>query len=206
MTESAIVWSAAVEGCGIIRAGEYRGPRGEAVEPSEGCSKVHRNWPGQIRSFKPDVVVVLTSNFDLAGRRLEPGGEFLEPGDEVFDRFVVDEYVATVDALTAEGAVIRWMQAPCTGLDGLGGFAAGGAIEEVEVERIRHLNEVILPAVRDARPESVELVDLYSVMCPDGSFDVDRGVRGSRQDGVHFTRDGSMWLARAFGAEIVGIG
>lgn len=131
-TESAIVWSAAVEGCGIIRSGAYRGPRGETVAPSDGCSKVHENWPTQIRSFEPDVVIVLTSNFDLPGRRLEPGGEFLEPGDEAFD--------------------------------------------------------------------------LFSVMCPDGRFDADRGVRGSRLDGVHFIRGGSMWLAREFGAEIVGTG
>ena len=113
-------------------------------------------------------------------------------------RSSAETYIEAVDVLTASrrtgrlaGSAVR--EASLWSL---------GDPETLDLDRVRHLNDVVLEAVVDARPQ-VRLFDLFEILCPDGAplTTVD-DVAVLRPDGVHLGSDGSLWLAETYGAEI----
>ena len=73
-------------------------------------------------------------------------------------------------------------------------------------DRVRHLNDVIIPRLARRRPQTVTIVDLHAKVCPEGQFtDVVEGVDGVRPDALHFSQDGSKWLAEWLGPQVTAI-
>ena len=93
-----------------------------------------------------------------------------------------------------------WVQPPCAGQ------ARDTTVIEAGLtatERVRHLNEVILPELVASR-EDVGLFDLFGVLCPEGEFvESLGGVDDLRPDGVHFSKDGSIWLAETYAESLL---
>jgi peptidoglycan/LPS O-acetylase OafA/YrhL len=192
-TQKASVWNLAIFACGIARRGEVDLAFGPSVLSAD-CATWEDWWPVQIDGFRPDLAVVLSGGWDLIARRLPEWSESREPGDPVFDDWLVSEYVDAVDTLSSRGATVVWLTMPCVGhLEGGGMLTGTGAFA---AERIRYLNSVILPRVAAERPGKLRLVDLHGHVCDGDAPIADVNPRWPvREDGLHFSRPGGIWLA-----------
>ncbi|MEZ5245825.1 MAG: acyltransferase family protein [Acidimicrobiales bacterium] len=196
------VWNAATNGCGLADDG-YKYGGGEEEPIRDECLAARANLPDQVRSFDPEVVIVLSSVWDTGDRRLDGWPERRSIGDPEFDDYLTQEYIDVVDTVTETGARVVWMLAPCLDTGGAndpgavdtGGF--GDNAREV-------LDGEILPAVAAVYPEKVRLYDLDAVLCPGGDplREAD-GISPIRADGVHFNVEGSGWFAETYGADVL---
>jgi hypothetical protein len=192
-------WNAAVYGCGIGRGGEIAVSWG-AQATAVGCDGWADRWGAQIEQFDPDVVVALTGLWDLTDRRRPEWGGFRHVGDPAYDEWLLGEFEAAVEVLSAQGARVVWLTSPCTE-DLRGGVLAGSGAWDPA--RLRHLNEVLLPALERRRDEVV-LADLHALACPGGTFTQTIGGHSeARRDGVHFSGSVARYLADILVPEIL---
>jgi hypothetical protein len=199
-----LVWNVATEGCGIADDGTVE--KGTQASPISGeCAEAIAAFPGQVAEFDPDIVVVLTSLWDLEPRRLDGWSSFLEPGDPDFDEYLVEEFAEAADTFSAGGATVVWALAPCIEVRTAPGQT--DSVGDANNPRIQHLNDAILPAVAEERPDTVVLFDLDDILCPGGRYaeEID-GISPIRTDGVHFSVDGSLWFAATHGPELLRLG
>jgi len=200
------VWNVAVNGCGLADEGMTFGS-GEPAPVREECARVLSDLERQIASFEPDLVVVFSSTWDLGRRQLDDWDGPSDVGDPRFREYLLREYEAAVDVLSAGGAGIVWMLPPCVDLPD----TALPAVDGLDADAARlTLNEVIIPTlVAGAEADGTEIAvfDLDAVLCPGGEplREAD-GVRPIRGDGVHFNVEGSAWFADKYGDEIVELG
>jgi hypothetical protein len=169
--------------CAIVRGGEVGALLGKRSSPT--CEAWPMRWSADLDRFHPDVVVVLSTIWDVAGRRRpEWGPDFLAPGDPRFDRFVISEWRAASQLLGSRGAQVVWLTNPCAA--------------EAEVDRwLQHANAHY---VRALAAGGTTMIDLDAHVCPGGTFSetVD-GVSGARPDGLHFSDPGADVTARWLG-------
>lgn len=187
----ATVWTTAQLGCGVIFEGTLEWPLLDRRSPApDHCLDIDDQWVDQVERFDPDVVVMHSTVWDAVPRRLDGSDEFLRPGeDRAFDQYLLDNYIAAVDVLSARGARVIW-------LDGLGTIDPSPAFD--------HLSEETLPALAAARPGQVEIYPFSDLAYPDG---VETDALGSlddvRPDGIHFSPTASRWLADRYAPDVV---
>ncbi|NNE74959.1 MAG: acyltransferase family protein [Acidimicrobiales bacterium] len=197
------VWNVATNGCGLADEG-FKYGTGEEAPLRDECRRVLDDASRRVQSFDPDVVVVFTSVWDLGLRRLADWPEPVVIGHPDFDAYLEREYLAAIDALSAGGAHVVWMQPPC--LES-GSNEPGGDVSRFSIEEVDRLNSELLPRVAGQRRDAVSLFDLASIVCPDGEpIQEADGVSPIRGDGVHFNVDGSAWFAETYGAEVLALG
>jgi len=207
-TDAARVWTTATLGCGLADEGFIKsGWFANREQPlPESCLRVHEGWKKQIEQFNPDLVIVMSSIWDTQERRLPDWMQMKIPGDPVFDEYLLREYRESVDELTAGGAAILWIQQPCARSMQVNAGVSGTSTGIYDTARVRYLNESLIPRLVEDRPE-VRTYDLFSKLCPKGVFvESMGGVDKVRPDGVHFSTEGSLWLAYTFGGEMLEAG
>jgi peptidoglycan/LPS O-acetylase OafA/YrhL len=185
--DRALVWNHGVEGCGVTSAGER-------------CADARRVWPEQLREFRPDVVIVVSSLTDIQPRTIN--GESQSLGDPEYNDSLVKEYEGVVDVLSSTGARVIWVLPPCTAIE-----ETPGRPNPYSTANINRLNEEVLPKMLESRRDRVVPFDLGSVLCPDGKVlrSVD-GVGELRPDGVHFSVEGALWFAESYGDRLLSLG
>ncbi len=168
--------------CPIARGGRVAASLGNAVD---GCGDWPTVWPEQEAAFRPDVVVVLTTVWDVSKRqRDEWGPDYIGPGDPRFDAYVREEWKAAVGVLGATGARVAWLAPACTP-------------SFVFADELNYANHHYLAAVRAA---GAHVVDLNRLLCADGQYhDGLDGVAPLRPDGLHFSDPGADLVARWLG-------
>jgi peptidoglycan/LPS O-acetylase OafA/YrhL len=173
--------------CAIVRGGEIGALLGKHSSPQ--CESWPDRWAADLDRFHPDVVVVLSTIWDVAGRRRpEWGPEFLGPGDPVFDRWVLSEWRTAAQLLGSRGARVVWLTDPCA--------------REAPVDAL--LAYASTHYVRALAAGGVDMVDLRHHVCPDGTFtDTVDGVGNARPDGLHFSDPGADATARWLGPLLV---
>jgi peptidoglycan/LPS O-acetylase OafA/YrhL/lysophospholipase L1-like esterase len=194
-TGLAEVWNAGQIGCGVATGGE-------PVLHQNPCEDFRTLLPPVIAQFRPDVAVMMTGAWDL-GDRTFPGREGpSSPGDPEFDQWMLDEYQQVVDVLTAEGAVVAWLTAPCIEETERAGPFAGTSV--FEPERTEHLNDVVIPRLAAANTDRMRVIDVNAEICPDGQYAGDLyGVSGARPDGLHFSDEGGFATSEWLGPQIL---
>ena len=65
-----------------------------------------------------------------------------------------------------------------------------------DVRRVQAANDVIRSVAREF-PQNVDLADMFSVLCPNGKFQVRVGGVQTRSDGVHLSDEGADLVVRA---------
>lgn len=182
-TGAANVWTAALLGCGFVYEGEIKfpGTNGDVPIPPH-CMGVEDGWRRQIDEFDPDVVVVLTTLWDIAPRHLPEWDGHLRPGDAAFDAFLLDRYRTALGIFTSRGARVVWFDGLCWG-------------GEVGTS-IAHLNDVILPQLQQEHPDQMEIYGFADLVCQDGEIpDELGGVADPFPDDVHLSPDAAHWVA-----------
>jgi hypothetical protein len=172
--------------CGIARGGRLAMALGRTAKP---CEDWADRWPPMLDRFRPDVVVVLATIWDIGPRqRDEWGPDFLDVGDDRFDQFVTDEWRQAVATLGSRGARVVWLTSPC-------------AKEEEITRRLHYANGNYVPTLLGST--GVTRIDFSADICPDGAFRVDLGpVADARPDGMHFSDAGADWVASWLGPQL----
>ena len=205
-TGSAAVWTLARDGCGLWLDGEIRSLYGGVGPLPPDCFAAADRWRRDVADFRPDVVLVLTTIWDLSDRKLPGWPDMAQPGDRRFDDAMVDRFVGVVDELSSGGAQVVWLTTPCADVtDGDLPFGTPKTRSAFEPARTEHLNGEILPRVAAARPGQVRIEDLYGLACPDGQFTRELGGSDdARPDGLHFSDRTARWLADQHAARWIG--
>ena len=142
-----------------------------------------QRWTDEVRTFDPDVVLVLFTVWEASPRKV-PGVGWQQPGDPALDAWQLSEYQAAVDTLSARGAAVVWMSPPCT---------RGGAI--VPGTALYAVDRTTIPKLAATR-SNVHLVDLEREICPHDQFSDQYGrVGDARPDGAHFSDAGALAVA-----------
>jgi hypothetical protein len=182
-TGRAAVWNRGVEWCGVVRG---RLPGIVSAADRAACDRWPERWAAHVAEFQPDVVVVLSTIWDAIGRARPEWGGTRSPGDPEYEAARRADYDLAVDVLSAGGADVVLLTAPC--LRGMTGQ---------QVEEVAALNAVL-------RATRARVVDLDAIVCPGGAFaETLGGVAGARPDGVHFSDPGADWLASRLGPVLV---
>ncbi|HEY5014321.1 MAG TPA: SGNH hydrolase domain-containing protein [Acidimicrobiia bacterium] len=154
-----------------------------ASTPSTGCTDWGTRWAAAIRTFDPDVTIVLFSIWEIALRRLPGRGDWLLPGAPALDDWQLSEYQAAADVLSARGAPVVWFTIPCENTP----IRPGDPLWFVD----RHT----IPRLAASRP-AVHVVDLDHELCAHGASHAFAGIADARPDGAHFSDAGALAVAR----------
>ncbi|GJM37614.1 MAG: hypothetical protein DHS20C19_09810 [Acidimicrobiales bacterium] len=199
------VWNVATNGCGIADEG-FKYPTGDEVAIRPECLAAVAAYESQVASFDPDLVVVLSSAWDLGPRRLPEWDEPKQAGDALFDAYLLREYEDALAILGSGGANVVWMQAPCLDTEPSVDQTAVNS-DLIDADELGVLNADILPELVAGHDGQVALYDLDAVLCPGGvPLREADGVSPIRGDGVHFNVEGSQWFAETHGSDVLGLG
>lgn len=195
-TKQALVLNLAQHGCGIARgAWPERDLRHNAR-----CDR----WPEanymSLAKYKPDVVVVTTAGWDLLPRQTDDWSTPRVIGDPDFNRWLIEQYVESVDYFRVHNTHVVWLTTPCFVHRG------GDTTGTWDPARNRALNTTVLPAVARARPDQMTLIDFAAVACPGGVFTNSlHGIDSFRPDGTHFSRAAQVWLGEWLGEKLLAL-
>jgi peptidoglycan/LPS O-acetylase OafA/YrhL len=189
VSRNLIVLDRTTIGCGMVKDGEAFSKR---KKKKTQCQRWMKLWARNVRKIDPDVVVLLSGGMDLTSHYFPGHAEPLEPGDPIYDDWLVEQLLDANDIFSAGGAKVVWLTTPCVNRDAVwihsktDGFSA---------ERTAHFNASILPRVAAARPSITSIVDFFAVACPDGSFTQELGgTKQARADGIHFWEPEARWV------------
>jgi lysophospholipase L1-like esterase len=79
------------------------------------------------------------------------------------------------------------------------GVCMDSAASMAEIDR---LNQEILPALVEARPE-VEIFPFADLACPGGFTQTLGDIDDARPDGIHFSPEAARWLADRYAPDLV---
>ncbi|MDQ2651209.1 MAG: acyltransferase family protein [Actinomycetota bacterium] len=172
-------------GCPISRGGVVHLSDGGTNDIPESCGWwATERFQQDLRTFRPDVVLVLAGLVDVYDRSGPMWDGVRAPGDPIFDRYVLDEWAAAASAMQATGAKVVWATPPCVDLS----RSANVMDRDVADQRLSWIEQQLIPQLAAVR--TVEVLDFAAQLCPDGSYtDSVFGIDGGRPDGVHFTTD-----------------
>jgi hypothetical protein len=190
-TGAAVVYNAAMGWCAIGRGGVVH-LFDTGTLNQRGCDDWSARW--DIGPFQPDVIVVLSTLWEIAPRSQPQWEGVRRFGEPDYDGWLKSEYLALTAYLSSQGARVVWLTAPCASpaptrarfwSHDVGEFAA-----------LARLNRMILSVPAAAAPGRVRVVDLFARVCPKGKFTQRLGdVDNARPDGVHFSDAGAEWVA-----------
>jgi hypothetical protein len=174
-------------GCGIVRGGERDVGGWQTV--SEGCSEWYDvKLAGLVADLQPDVVVLMTTTWDVLDRRWDGGGRLAPWDPEYRDR--IDRDLTTTARTLFEAGVgsVAWVLAPVPLVNPADpGAVQGEPLRHAEIYRIMRSLSV------DGAPRiaAIELPEWI------GQAGLDRD-RSARPDGVHWTPEASTRIANEF--------
>jgi hypothetical protein len=198
------VWHRDYVGCGFLDVDrEYGYDARLSTEQEEKCRKWKQTWSANVAAFQPDVVVMVFGAMDSLDRQVD--GTLLKAGTPEWEAFVSSGLEKQMKAFNSQGAKLALLTFPCSRPASWASRPDAAKFEEDTFRRINDLNAVYRRFAEE-HPDDVALVDLNRFACPDGRFTdlVLDGVR-MREDGLHFTPQGSVVVARWLAPQLVAI-
>ena len=172
-------------GCGLVLGGYLELSTGERDATAVCGLYVQELIPAKVAELQPDVVVAMSSVWDVQDRKLTNDGPLLPPTDPAVEEAITASLGVFTDSLFAAGAPrVVWLKAP-TPLPSL----VGGDDTQVQPARHSALRRAI-ESVGFSRPK-VHVVDFAAWLAtqPVGQD------RAARVDGVHWSSDASLLIA-----------
>jgi peptidoglycan/LPS O-acetylase OafA/YrhL len=172
-------------GCGLMKGGAYL-LGDDVVEVSEGCTRyVETNIPEKVAETRADVVMLLSTSWDVQDRAWDDGlsGSVLD--EAVAARLRADLTEVTEAIIEAGDGTVAWIRAPIPNVQ----WGDDRGAQE-QPERHAVVNDIIDDlALR--YPSRVHVIDLPAFLDAEGLTD----DREARPDGVHWTPEVATWIA-----------
>jgi len=171
-------------GCGFVRGGEMMVLEWTPV--GDRCDEwLDETLPERVEALDPDVVMLMTTSWDVLDRRWPETGEVV-PTDQPYRERIIRDVADVSDRLAASGSgKVVWVREP---IPNVYWWGSGQAQEDPT----RHAE---IYAAMDAAAESgggrVAVVDLPAWLREQG-LDVDQAAR---PDGVHWSPEASLRIA-----------
>lgn len=185
--EMAQVEVLAMPGCGFLREGERRAGEWAPYPPM--CDEwLDRTLPDRVAELQPDVVVLMSTSWDLLNRRWD-GVTMLTPLDaEYADRLAIDFAAVTDDLLAAGSGSVAWIRPPIPNVL----WMNQGTGQE---DPARHaVTAAIYDDLATTRAGDVGVIALDDWLIDEG-LDDDESVR---PDGVHWDPEAALRIAEEF--------
>ncbi len=170
----------AVQGCGIAVLPDIL-ITGTAHTNYDYCPAWPSIWSKGLAADDPDVSVVLLDRWELMDRKLN--GSYQHVGQPDFDAYLTGQLDQAVTIVGAKGGRVVLLTAPYTHRSER---PDGGIYPEDDPARVDAWNG-LLRAEAARHPDTVTVLDLNKVMCPDGRFTWTINGLKVRSDGLHFT-------------------
>ncbi|WP_436793328.1 DUF459 domain-containing protein [Actinospongicola halichondriae] len=171
-------------GCGLVEAAGTIGTG--FVDDEPGCADRYDQWDAMMSEHEPDIVMVMVGGWEIFDRVVD--GSVIEVGSPPW-RDEIGRQLDTVLALArGHGASTLLATVPCFDAPDLGlpGDTAAIRNDRARVEAVNDLLRATAVAEAD-----VDVLDVGSVVCPEGvAVDAIDGVP-IRRDGIHYTVDGA---------------
>lgn len=172
-------------GCGFLTDGDYWLGDGWFEVPDSCLRWVGRHLPERVEEAAPDVVMLMSTSFDVLDRRFDDGSEF-EP--DQMRPLIRDAFAEITDELLERGAgAVAWVRVP---MPNPFWMSLGTAQEQPE----RHAVLDSVTAEIAAERPNVHVIDLRSYF-DDQDIDDDTDVR---PDGLHADPDAATDIAAEF--------
>jgi hypothetical protein len=196
-------------GCGVVMSTEFSqtGTVYGTTTPCNPTSPVSQQWPALMTSnvdaHHPDVSVLLAGRWEVTDAQID--GRWMHIGEPAYDAVLKRSLEEAVRIGTSHGALMILLTAPCFDA---GEQDNGQPWPADSPTRLAEYN-AILRQVAAEHPQTVEVYDFGSQICPGGSFTrtVD-GIPVRQSDGVHFVVQPATgrWLASKLYPEVVRVG
>ena len=188
--EHLAVWNRAALGCGIARSDAAR-VGGEVENVSTVCNGIPDRWPAMLDEFRPDVVMILAGAWEALDHKVD--GHWLRVGSPEYHDWVLTQFRSATTILGSRGAQVVILTTPY--FDPTVTHDPSREWPEFDPARVDVLNGIDRELARSSAG-SVKLIDLNRYVSPAGKFtDTLDGVK-IRDDGVHFTVEGSAYIAK----------
>ena len=175
------------KGCGFVRDGERLVQAWEPV-PVRCNEWLDQRLLATVRSLQPDVVMLLTTSWDVLDRRWSADGALTPLDREFTDRIDTDFASITTALLDAGAGHVVWVREP---VPNVFWWDSGQTQEDPRRHAVLYDSMDRLASKSDGRVSVVNLPRWLS----DSGFDIDHEAR---PDGVHWSPDASAAIAREF--------
>jgi peptidoglycan/LPS O-acetylase OafA/YrhL len=173
----------AIQGCGITLLNDIiQLGTPHALYPH--CPQWPSTWQSAVDTHDPDVSVILLDRWEFMDAMLD--GAYHHVGEKPFDAYLMGQLDQAVTIAGSRGARVVLLTAPYTHRSET---PSGGLYAEDEPARVDAWNR-LLRTEAAKHPDTVMVLDLNKVVCPEGTFTWRIGGLPVRSDGLHFTPDG----------------
>jgi hypothetical protein len=182
------IGSVARSNCALAPGGTRRNGWGVQEDP---CPDDTARVREATQRFRPDIVVVTDTMWEVTDRKLPGDGTWRTVGDPTYEAFLRERLTVMYDALTSTGAHLALVLYPHI-TSGLGDQPAS-PFPANDPKRMDRLNE-LLRELASSRPNA-SVIDLRSwlISQPGGELDL-----GARPDGLHFDTASGRTIADDF--------
>ena len=200
-------------GCGLMLSDEglVHGMVADITPACNLASPTDQQWPALMKanlaSNDPNVTMLLAGRWEVTD--LQINGKWEHIGESAFDALLTTYVEEAVSLGTANGQLMILMTAPC--FDS-GEQPSGQPWPEDSAIRLADYNN-ILRKVAAEHPQTTEVYDFGSKVCPGGAFErVIDGITIREADGIHFpylnnsSIPTGQWLAAQVYPEAVRVG
>jgi peptidoglycan/LPS O-acetylase OafA/YrhL len=190
------VWDAGKLGCPIGRGGSYL-YLGTVIQDYGYCNWT-QDFPREIASIRPQVIVAMFGAWDVADRKIPGDPHWRSIGDPVYDNWLRGEISTAIDTMTAQGATVVWLMQPHIRV-GITEQLKGPFPEEDPV-RMDRFNQLVREVVATKPRATILDLEAHMRTLPEGELSL-----ADRPDGEHWTAAAALALAPWLGTSLVDV-
>jgi peptidoglycan/LPS O-acetylase OafA/YrhL len=183
-------------GCGLVTGGS-RLVRGEPRPPSDICLPWLDEWRATSAEAPVDVAVVQVGPWEVLDQQLAPDGPYLTVGeDPELDAAIAANLRRGIETLLVDNGMVAVLSPPDVEYGRVDGRPPAEPLPESDPARMAAVRAIIddVAASYGDRVAVVDLAGWVAAHPDDGAL---------RRDGVHFTDDSTVEVARWLGPELV---
>ena len=196
-------WERSVPACGFLQVDKEIDNKGDlSKSQADRCNSWRTTWKKDVDAFRPDIVLFVFGGMDTNDRLAN--GVMLKTDTPEWDAYVLDGLEKQLDILTSQGARLMLATFPCV-RPALWSLDSDADRKEADaLWRVNSLNEVYREFAAK-HLDRVVIADLYQFTCPEGKYeDLEVGGIRLRDDGIHYTKMGSIEAANWLVPQIEG--
>jgi hypothetical protein len=153
------------------------------------CAGWQDEWASAVRDADAEIALVVLGAWDVFDL-LTGDGEWLTFATPAWAAYVATNLQSGIDALSAEGARVALLEAPCMRPQDVEGAGVPALPERADDDRVAHVNE-IFRQVAAANAATTSFVEGPDAWCADESV---AGNTALRWDGVHVYGPGAAMI------------